>query len=70
MRVDAVWEQQLLAVEVDGGPAHASWARIKRDRQRELALRARGFHVVRYTWKQVTGQSDEVASDLRRLLRI
>jgi hypothetical protein len=70
MRVDAVWEQCGLAVEVDGGAAHASWARIKRDRQRELALRARGFQVVRYTWEQVTRQPKEVASDLRRLLGI
>jgi very-short-patch-repair endonuclease len=68
MRVDAVWEEQRLAVEVDGGPAHGSWARIKRDRQRELALRAEGFQVIRYTWEQVTGQPDEVAADLRRLL--
>jgi very-short-patch-repair endonuclease len=68
MRVDAVWEEQRLAAEVDGGPAHGSWAQIKRDRQRELALRAEGFQVVRYTWEQVTGQANDVAADLRRLL--
>jgi hypothetical protein len=70
MRVDAVWPDRLIAVEVDGGPAHDSWAQIKRDRQRELALRARGFQVVRYTWEQVTGQRAEVAKDLRRLLGV
>jgi very-short-patch-repair endonuclease len=55
-------------VELDGAAAHASWAQIKRDRQREIALRAKGFQVVRYTWDQVSGRSDEVAADLRRLL--
>jgi Protein of unknown function (DUF559)/Transcriptional regulator, AbiEi antitoxin len=68
IRVDALWREHRLAVELDGAAAHASWAQIKRDRQREIALRAKGFQVVRYTWDQVSGRSDEVAADLRRLL--
>ena len=55
-------------MELDGAAAHACWAQIKRDRQREIALLAKGFQVVRYTWDQVSGGSDEVAADLRRLL--
>jgi hypothetical protein len=68
MRVDALWREQRLAVELDGAPAHGSWAAIKRDRRRELALRADGFQVVRYSWDQVTGHPDEVTADLRQLL--
>jgi hypothetical protein len=68
MRVDALWREHRLAVELDGAAAHASWAQIKRDRQREIALRGKGFQVVRYTWDQVSGRSDEVAADLLRLL--
>jgi predicted transcriptional regulator of viral defense system len=69
MRVDALWPAQRVAVELDGGDAHGSWAQIKRDRQRELALRAKGLQVVRYTWEQITTRADEVAADLWRLLR-
>jgi hypothetical protein len=68
MRVDAVWRQAGLAVELDGGDAHAGLGQMKRDRERELALRRRGFQVVRYTWDQVTRRPDDVADDLRRLL--
>jgi Transcriptional regulator, AbiEi antitoxin/Protein of unknown function (DUF559) len=68
MTVDALWPKRQLAVELDGAAAHGAWAAIQRDRQRELALRAAGFQVVRYTWDQVTGQPDGVIADLRRLL--
>jgi predicted transcriptional regulator of viral defense system len=69
MRIDALWRDQQLAVELDGAAAHGRWPAIQRDRERELALRAAGFQVVRYTWDQVTGQPDGVIADLRRLLR-
>ena len=68
MRIDALWRSRRLAVELDGSAAHGGWAASRRDRQRELALRAEGFQVVRYTWDQVTRQSEAVATDLRRLL--
>lgn len=70
IRVDALWREHRLAVELDGAAAHASWPQIKRDRQREIALRAKGFQVVRYTWDQVSSRPDEVAADLRRLLGV
>ena len=69
MRVDAVWREARLAVEVDGGDAHTGLGQLKRDRDRELALRAEGFQLVRYTWEQVSRRPGEVAEDLRRLLR-
>jgi predicted transcriptional regulator of viral defense system len=69
IRVDALWPAERVAVELDGGDAHGNWAQIKRDRQRELALRAKGLQVVRYTWEQITTRADEVAADLWRLLR-
>jgi hypothetical protein len=68
MRVDAVWREQQVAVELDGGPAHEGIAAIKRDRQRELILRALGFQVVRYSWDQIVNRSTNVIDDLRRLL--
>ncbi|HEY1237522.1 MAG TPA: DUF559 domain-containing protein [Solirubrobacterales bacterium] len=68
MRVDAIWRESGLAVELDGGDAHTGLGQMKRDRDRELALRASGFQVVRYTWEQVTRRPAEVVADLRRLL--
>jgi predicted transcriptional regulator of viral defense system len=70
MRVDAIWRDQMLAVELDGAAAHSGPAAMKRDRRRELALRIDGFRVVRYSWEQVTRQPREVVADLRRLLAL
>jgi very-short-patch-repair endonuclease len=55
-------------VELDGAAAHSGWAAIKRDRERELALRANGFPVVRYSWEQVTARAGRVVADLHGLL--
>ena len=68
MRVDAIWREAGVAAELDGGDAHAGLGQMKRDRDRELALRAKGFQVVRYTWEQVNRRPGEVAEDLLRLL--
>lgn len=57
-----------MVVELDGGPAHGGIAAMKRDRQREMALRTKGFQVVRYAWDQVTTRREQVVEDLRRLL--
>jgi very-short-patch-repair endonuclease len=68
MRVDALWREERIAVELDGAAAHRGWAALRRDRRRELALRAAGFQVVRYSWDQVAKSPEEVFLDLRRLL--
>jgi predicted transcriptional regulator of viral defense system len=68
MRVDALWRERRVAVELDGGPAHGGAAAMKRDRRRELALRSMGFVVVRYSWEQIVRRPSEVAADLRELL--
>jgi hypothetical protein len=70
MRVDAVWREVGLAVELVGAAAHGGWGQVSRDRERELVLRREGFQVVRYTWKQITERATEVATDLRGLLAL
>lgn len=68
MRVDALWREERIAVELDGAAAHRGYAAIRRDRRREVALRAAGFQVVRYSWDLVAKSPEQVILDLRRLL--
>jgi very-short-patch-repair endonuclease len=68
LMVDALWREARAIVELDGHATHDRPAAIEEDRRRELALRARGYVVLRYTWAQVTQQPDAVLSDLRATL--
>jgi hypothetical protein len=67
-KVDAVWEDRRLVVELDSGTAHGTPARVEEDRRRELKLRMAGYRVVRYSWRQVFDEPGTVAEDLRRQL--
>jgi hypothetical protein len=64
--VDALWPDQRVIVEVDGWPGHRTRAQLERDHQRDLELRAAGYIVLRYTWRQLTETPKAVAEDLRR----
>ena len=66
--VDALWSAPRLVVEVDGGQAHATPARMTRDRERDLDLRRAGYTVHRYSSWQVTEQPQLVAADVRAAL--
>jgi very-short-patch-repair endonuclease len=68
-KVDALWRDARLIVEVDGGDGHATRAQMQRDRERDLRLRAAGFSVLRYSGRQVTRDRPAVAADIRRALR-
>ena len=63
--VDAAWFDQRLAVELDSHAAHGTPAAMEEDRRRDLELRAAGYTVLRYTWRQLTDASDLVIADLR-----
>jgi hypothetical protein len=70
LTVDCLWREARLIVELDGRAAHGSHSAMERDRRRDLRLRAEGYAVLRYTWAQVTRQSDAVLRDLRAALAI
>ncbi|HUO72840.1 MAG TPA: DUF559 domain-containing protein [Solirubrobacteraceae bacterium] len=66
--VDAHWPHARIIVEVDGWQGHRTRGQLENDHQRDLELRALGYIVLRYTWRQVTETPALVAADLRRSL--
>ena len=66
VRVDAVWRERRLVVELDGRDNHSSWAQIQDDRSKELRVRAAGFDVIRYGTRQLAEEAPAVEAELRR----
>ena len=66
-RVDAVWRTHRVAVELDGWAHHHDRHAFERDRERDAALTAAGWRVVRFTHRQVVHRPDHVVQTLRRL---
>src|SRR5581483_10895752 len=63
--VHAVWLDKRVIVELDGHQGHRTRAQLDRDHQRDPDLRAAGYIVLRYTWRQLESRQMEVAADLR-----
>jgi very-short-patch-repair endonuclease len=66
--VDFVWRDQRLVVEIDGFTYHASRAAFERDRQRDSILAARGYTVIRVTWRQLVDAPEAVVARLATAL--
>jgi very-short-patch-repair endonuclease len=66
--VDCVWPQQRLIVELDGHSTHSPRHAFERDRERDRALIAAGWRVIRITWWQLAEGADRVEADLRKVL--
>jgi very-short-patch-repair endonuclease len=67
-RVDAVWPERRLIVELDGLTGHGHRSAFERDRRRDAILVARGWRVIRFTWPQLHGQPLYVIATLSAAL--
>jgi very-short-patch-repair endonuclease len=66
--VDLLWRAQRLVVEIDGYAFHSSRRSFERDRRRDQALAARGWRVIRVTWRQLAEEAVAVAATLATAL--
>jgi Protein of unknown function (DUF559) len=65
---DFLWRDRRVIAELDGWEAHRTATAFERDRARDRMLSARGWRLVRITWRQLHDDADAVASDLRKIL--
>jgi hypothetical protein len=66
--IDCLWRERRLAVELDGRESHGTAAAFESDRERDRILQAEGWRTARITWRQLRGDPEALAADLRRLL--
>jgi hypothetical protein len=69
-KIDCLWDEERLAVELDGRGAHGHARAFERDRERDRILLAEGWRVARVTWRQLHEEGDALASDLGRMLAV
>ena len=58
--------KKLTRAEMAARVAHDIPSRLEKDDQRDLELRAAGYVVLRYTWRQLRDEPELVIADLRR----
>ena len=66
--VDCLWRDEGVAVELDGRAAHARAAAFEEDRARDAALTATGLRPLRFTWRRVTEEPEDVLAELEATL--
>ncbi|MGH2699885.1 MAG: endonuclease domain-containing protein [Actinomycetota bacterium] len=69
-RLDFVYPEQNLIIEVDGRKWHSSKERFQDDRRRDNAAMIRGQRVIRLTWEDVTRDEAYVVATVRAALGI
>jgi very-short-patch-repair endonuclease len=69
--VDFLVDRTPVVIECDGWSTHGlDREQFERDRRKDAELRALGFLVCRYTWRQVTRRPQWVAGNLRGVLQL
>ena len=70
LEVDFLWPDQRLIVEVDGYAFHRGRRAFERDRQRDAALAAQGYTVLRVTWRQLVYEPQAVVARIAAALAV
>lgn len=68
--IDALWQHQRLAVELDGWEFHRNRAAFEQDRARDAARQVAGYRTIRITHRRLHDEPTAVAHELRALLAI
>lgn len=68
LEVDFLWRAQRLVVETDGYQFHRGRQAFEDDHTRSLELKARGYEVLQFTYRQVVGEREQIVALLRSLL--
>jgi hypothetical protein len=66
-KADFLWRAERLIVETDGWGSHGTRRAFENDRRRDRRLIVAGWTVVRFTWRDVEREPEEVAETLARL---
>jgi very-short-patch-repair endonuclease len=66
--IDALWEPERVAVELDSRSIHGTHKKFENDRLRDRTLVAEGWRIMRITWRQLQEEPTEIAGDLRSAL--
>ncbi len=67
-RVDVLFEQARLVIELDSRRHHSVLSDHARDRRRDNRLMAAGWRVLRFTWEDLTERPAEVIAQVRAAL--
>ncbi|HEY6730696.1 MAG TPA: type IV toxin-antitoxin system AbiEi family antitoxin [Solirubrobacterales bacterium] len=66
--IDALWEEQRVAVELDGRSVHGTAKHFEGDRQRDRILVAEGYRTIHVTWRQMREEPAAIVADLKLAL--
>ena len=66
--LDFLWRPQRLIVEADGWESHRTRSAFEEDRARDARLKLLGYEVLRFTWRQVESDHQQVARTIRTFL--
>jgi very-short-patch-repair endonuclease len=68
--IDFLWRDQRLALETDGWDFHSDRTAFEQDRRRDAELVARGYRVIRVTWRQLAEEPIAVVARLAAALAV